>query len=229
MFIKADCKSIVPLEDMAYIMSLLYMLDTMIGEEYCEEVSSLGSEQEIRQKIEPRFVFAAVWAFGASMFEFEGIDYSEKFSKWWLGKFKNVRRPTRGSVFELYLDTEHEEGDTFVPWSQSKYFYPVEYKAGNAMESITIPTPESAANAHWVISLMHKTYPVMLVGPAGCGKTQLVKGILKNEDEEVRKSATINFNFYTSSAVLQDHSGKNCKTGWIKFWSTRESENGIFY
>jgi dynein heavy chain len=204
LFIKADCKSIVPLEDMAYIMSLLYMLDTMIGEEYCEEVSSLGSEQEIRQKIEPRFVFAAVWAFGASMFEFEGIDYSEKFSKWWLGKFKNVRLPTRGSVFELYLDTEHEEGDTFVPWSQSKYFYPVEYKAGNAMESITIPTPESAANAHWVISLMHKTYPVMLVGPAGCGKTQLVKGILKNEDEEVRKSATINFNFYTSSAVLQE-------------------------
>ena len=104
----------------------------------------------------------------------------------------------------MYLDTEHEEGDTFVPWSQSKYFYPVEYKAGNAMESITIPTPESAANAHWVISLMHKTYPVMLVGPAGCGKTQLVKGILKNEDEEVRKSATINFNFYTSSAVLQE-------------------------
>ena len=27
---------------------------------------------------------------------------------------------------------------------------------------------------------------------------------MKNEDEEVRKSATINFNFYTSSSVLQE-------------------------
>ena len=32
---------------------------------------------------------AGVWAFGASMFEFEGTDYSEKFSKWWMGKFKS--------------------------------------------------------------------------------------------------------------------------------------------
>ena len=138
------------------------------------------------------------------MFEFEGTDYSEKFSKWWMGKFKGVRLPTRGSVFDLYLDIENEEGDTFVPWSQSKYFYSVKYKAGTPMDSITIPTPESSANAHWLISLMHMSKPVMLVGPAGCGKTQLVSGLLKQEDEAVRKHANINFNFYTSSQALQD-------------------------
>ena len=44
----------------------------------------------------------------------------------------------------------------------------------------------------------------MLVGPAGCGKTQLVSGLLKQEDEAVRKHANINFNFYTSSQALQD-------------------------
>merc|ERR1711871_492239 len=173
-YLKAECKSIVPLEDMAYIMSLLYMLDTMITEDYFETLSKLDSESEVRAAIEPRFVFAGVWSFGASMFEFEGTDYSEKFSKWWMGKFKGVRLPTRGSVFDLYLDIENEEGDTFVPWSQSKYFYSVKYKAGTPMDSITIPTPESSANAHWLISLMHMSKPVMLVGPAGCGKTQLV-------------------------------------------------------
>jgi dynein heavy chain len=98
-YLKAELKSIVPLEDMAYIMSLLYMLDTMVNEEYFETLSKLDDEKEIRTTFEPRFVFAGVWAFGASMFEFEGTDYSEKFSKWWMGKFKNVRLPTRGSVF----------------------------------------------------------------------------------------------------------------------------------
>ena len=72
------------------------------------------------------------------------------------------------------------------------------------MDSITIPTPESSANAHWLVSLMHMTKPVMIVGPAGCGKTQLISGMLGQEDEAIRKSATINFNFYTSSQALQD-------------------------
>jgi dynein heavy chain len=204
LFLKADCKSIVPMEDMAYVMSLLYNLDTMMSEEYYETLEGLGDASEIKAALEPRFVFAAMWAFGASMFEFEGVNYSEKFSKWWLSTFKSVKLPTRGSIFELYLDTEHEEGDTFIPWAQSKYFYAVDYIAGSPMDSITVPTPESSANAHWVTSLVEKEYPVMLVGPAGCGKTQLVKGILNQQNEEIRRHSTVNFNFYTAGDVLQE-------------------------
>ena len=56
-YLKAECKSIVPLEDMAYIMSLLYMLDTMITEDYLETLSKLDSESEVRAAIEPRGLF----------------------------------------------------------------------------------------------------------------------------------------------------------------------------
>ena len=142
------------------------MLDTMITEDYLETLSKLDSESEIRAAIEPRFVFAGVWSFGASMFEFEGTDYSEKFSKWWMGKFKGVRLPTRGSVFDLYLTLKTKRVTRLSP-GPNLSFYSVKYKAGTPMDSITIPTPESSANAHWLISLMHMSKPVMLVGPAG--------------------------------------------------------------
>ena len=42
----------------------------------------------------------------------------------------------------------------------------------------------------------------MLAGPAGTGKTQMVKGMLGNQKPEECISATINFNFYTTSEVL---------------------------
>jgi dynein heavy chain len=45
--------------------------------------------------------------------------------------------------------------------------------------------------------------PVMLVGTAGCGKTQLINGMTSTLDPNVRLSQTINMNFYTTSPVLQ--------------------------
>lgn len=43
-----------------------------------------------------------------------------------------------------------------------------------------------------------------MAGPAGTGKTQLVSGMLNKFKPSAYTSATINFNFYTTSAVLAD-------------------------
>lgn len=43
----------------------------------------------------------------------------------------------------------------------------------------------------------------MLVGIAGCGKTQLLKGLLGRQDEEKRISCTINMNYFTTTNLLQ--------------------------
>ena len=45
-------------------------------------------------------------------------------------------------------------------------------------------------------------FVVLLCGPSGTGKTQQVMGMLKAQDPAQILSATINFNFYTTSAVL---------------------------
>jgi dynein heavy chain len=46
--------------------------------------------------------------------------------------------------------------------------------------------------------------PVMLAGPSGTGKTQIVNGMLSIFDPLEFLSCNINFNFYTTSAVLQN-------------------------
>jgi len=47
--------------------------------------------------------------------------------------------------------------------------------------------------------------PPMLVGSAGCGKTQIIKGLLNDltEKGDAYTSQIINFNFFTDSTLLQ--------------------------
>ena len=70
------------------------------------------------------------------------------------------------------------------------------------MSAITVPTSETCSVAFWMTDLVKRHRPVMLAGPSGTGKTQQVNGILKAMDPSAFLSATINFNFYTTSAVL---------------------------
>ena len=70
------------------------------------------------------------------------------------------------------------------------------------MSAITVPTSETCSVAFWMTDLVKRHRPVMLAGPSGTGKTQQVNGILKAMDPAAFLSATINFNFYTTSAVL---------------------------
>ena len=52
-------------------------------------------------------------------------------------------------------------------------------------------------------SMVLQRDPVMLVGYAGCGKTQLIQGLLAQQKPEKAVSHVINFNFFTDAKVLQ--------------------------
>ena len=64
------------------------------------------------------------------------------------------------------------------------------------MTQVTVPTPETCSVAYWMDMMVRMRKSVMLA--------ELVKGMLKNFDPSVYTSTTINFNFYTTSAVLAD-------------------------
>ena len=46
--------------------------------------------------------------------------------------------------------------------------------------------------------------PLMLAGPAGTGKTQLVNGLLQEVDPEMYNTHTIAMNFYSDGTALQN-------------------------
>ena len=90
-----------------------------------------------------------------------------------------------------------------VAQAKSPYFFSIDYDPATMnMSAITVPTSETCSVAFWMTDLVKRHRPVMLAGPSGTGKTQQVNGILKAMDPSAFLSATINFNFYTTSAVL---------------------------
>lgn len=71
------------------------------------------------------------------------------------------------------------------------------------MSEVRVPTPETASLTYWMHVLVKSNYPVLLAGPAGTGKTQLVNGLLRELNSEERMFCTINLNYYTNAAALQ--------------------------
>ena len=81
-------KKITPITDISMIQTLCYLLEALLT----AENTPPDTAKEI---YELYFVFAAVWAFGGSMFQDQLIDYRVEFSKWWVSEFKTVKFPSQ--------------------------------------------------------------------------------------------------------------------------------------
>ncbi len=209
LWMKVHVKTVVPIEDMSIVQVMLYMLDGML-----EELKDVPTSEEL----ERLFVFCAVWAFGSSLtVGDDGTDYRKIFSDWWRTKWTKIKFPSRETVFDYWLDHSAEHS-SFEQWTKSPYFYSIEFDSRTmAMESVTVPTPETCSVTFWMQLLVNMRRPVMMVGPSGTGKTQIAKGMLqllqKGEGRDSQQpggglsdgvlSQAISFNFYTTSSTLQ--------------------------
>lgn len=191
-----NTKSMIPIEDMNRVQNLLNMLDGCLS---ASNTASPGT-------LEVVFVYCVVWSFGSSLcVTDDGIDHRKVFSDWWRGEWKDVKFPSRDTVFDYWLNPET---NMFDSWTKSPFFYSVDFDGKKTpMTQVTVPTPDSCSVAFWMDLLVKSRKPVMLAGSAGTGKTQLVNGMLNNFDPSDTMSATINFNFYTTAAVLANTMG----------------------
>ena len=48
------------------------------------------------------------------------------------------------------------------------------------MGNLTVPTKETIAAEFFIKRCIFIAHPILMIGFAGCGKTQLAKGILRN-------------------------------------------------
>eukprot|EP00946_MAST-07B_sp_MAST-7B-sp1_P001405 g1405.t1 len=201
-YLKATSQPIVPVEDMAYVNALLNLLALLLSEDNVRNVwGKMTDAKELKEQLQVPFTFACIWAFGGPQdFDKDGVNYSQKFSDWWSRQFTKVKLPSRTSVYDSWLDPSDHQ---FKAWTESPYFYDVEYSSNVSMETVTVPTPETCATTFWIEALLANNVPTMLVGPAGVGKTQLINGALEKLNPEVRKSQDIKFNFFTDGRTLQ--------------------------
>ena len=187
---------VVSLQDMNFVQTLLYMLDGTLTEQIVQS--------EAADAVEKAFVFAIIWAMGSALtVTDDGTDNRKLFSDWWRTEWRNVKLPGQYTVFDYWHDPT---SNTFELWSKSPFLSAdmMEYDSATPMSSVTVPTPETCSVTFWMKMLVGMRRPVMLAGPSGTGKTQIVNGMLASFDPTIMLSSSINFNFYTTSAVLQN-------------------------
>ena len=91
-YLKKSCQFVVPVVNINLVSCLCYMLESLL-------------EGEIKA-LEFWFVFCTVWAIGGCLCEKDGIDYKRNFSNWWKQKWKTIKFPGKGTIFDYYVNYE---------------------------------------------------------------------------------------------------------------------------
>ncbi|RYH29930.1 hypothetical protein EON65_06785 [archaeon] len=190
-YFATDLQGVVPCNDISLSVSVLRLLDTILTRAIVIDSNAL----------ETAFVFCLIWGFGCILtIADDGTDYKKNFSEWFRAKFKSVKIPSRDTIFDYWLDAKSSK---FEPWKASPAFRTVEFDSNSMnMAEITVPTAETASVSFWLDLLVKSGYHVMLAGPAGTGKTQLVNGLLNQLLPDQHIHTSVNMNFYTSAGVL---------------------------
>ena len=183
-------KHVVPQVQIAMVISMTRLLENILNQ---KEVKGL----------EYIFVFACIWCIGGGFTEKEGKDYKRDFSNWWKDKWKVIKFPGKGTVFDYYVDTENSKLEGWEKMTTSDIISTID--TSKSIANYTIPTVDTISASFLMKQFIQINHCPLLVGQAGCGKTQIIKGLI-NEltskgDEYI--SQIVNFNFYTDANLLQ--------------------------
>uniref|UniRef100_A0A8C9JNR1 Dynein axonemal heavy chain 17 n=1 Tax=Panthera tigris altaica TaxID=74533 RepID=A0A8C9JNR1_PANTA len=155
-------KKITPIPEVTVIQTILYLLECLLTEKSVPPDSP-------KELYELYFVFACFWAFGGAMFQDQLVDYRVEFSKWWVNEFKTIKFPSQGTIFDYYVDPDTKK---FLPWTEKVPSF--ELDPDVPLQASLVHTTETTRIRYFMDLLMEKSWPVMLVGNAGTGKSVLM-------------------------------------------------------
>ncbi|EHH58389.1 hypothetical protein EGM_08227 [Macaca fascicularis] len=184
-------KKITPVPEITVIQMILYLLECLLTEKTVPPDSP-------KELYELYFVFACFWAFGGAMFQDQLIDYRVEFSKWWINEFKTIKFPSQGTIFDYYIDPDTKK---FLPWTDKVPSF--ELDPDVPLQASLVHTTETIRLRYFMDLLMEKSWPVMLVGNAGTGKSVMMGDKLESLNTDYYLVQAVPFNFYTTSAMLQ--------------------------
>jgi dynein heavy chain len=161
-YMRKTFKTIVPVQLISQVTCICKLLESLL----LNEVKGL----------EFIFVFAAVWCMGAGLEIQEGNKSRLAFDKFWREKFKTIKFPTKGTVFDYYVDIDHSK---LVDWNNLRSdSVENSIDTSRAITNYTVPTSDTIASQYIMKNFITIGIAPMLVGNAGCGKTQIINGLL---------------------------------------------------
>jgi dynein heavy chain len=162
---KKSFKYTVPVCDIQLIMTLCKLLEAILA---TSEVKGL----------EWVFVFACVWCIGGGFSDMNGINYRKNFSDWWKDKWKFVKFPAKGMVFDYYIDLDNNKPDEWIKMQTKDISDTLD--TSKPIQNFTIPTTDTISTQYLMKKFIQVNISPLLVGNAGCGKTQITKGLLQD-------------------------------------------------
>jgi len=166
----------------------------------CKLLESIMATTEV-VGLEYIFVFCCVWCIGGGYAEKDNRDYRKEFSNWWKDKWKTIKFPAKGTVFDYFVEqTRLVEWDTLKTKDVENSI-----DTSKAISNYTVPTVDTISAQYLMRLFIGVGHSPLLVGKAGCGKTQIIKGLLNEltTTTEDYLQQIINFNYYTDSTALQ--------------------------
>eukprot|EP00698_Gefionella_okellyi_P011840 TRINITY_DN3147_c1_g1_i1.p1 TRINITY_DN3147_c1_g1~~TRINITY_DN3147_c1_g1_i1.p1 ORF type:complete len:4456 (-),score=1211.74 TRINITY_DN3147_c1_g1_i1:43-11907(-) len=186
---RKNLKYITPMSDFNKVQTLAYLLEAVM--------TPVNITANVEQSvIEAYFVFAMIWAFGSSLLPDPIVDYRAVFSNWWRAEWRTIKLPDTGTLFDHYMETGTGK---WAPWVVPPFIYDGE----TPLHDMIVHNTETARVQKIMEMLMEVRQPVLLCGPAGCGKGILVRDRLKQLDSNVVLYTTINFNYFTDARAFQ--------------------------
>ena len=120
-----------------------------------------------------------------------------EFSKWFMNEFKSTKFPVGANVFDVWVDPIAME---FTTWSDRVPKF--ELDSDLPLQACLVHNTETIRIRYFLDILVDLSFPVMLIGLAGCGKTLLISEKLNQMDENYLISS-VPFNFYYTSEMTQ--------------------------
>ena len=189
--LKKSFKFTVPVVDISMVVSI------------CKLLQSILDKQEVKG-LEFVFVFSCVWSIGAGLSEKDGRDYRKEFSTMWKDKWKVIKFAAKGTVFDYFVDIEQSKLEEWNKMQTKDVVKDID--TSKSISNYTIPTSDTISSQMLMKQFISVDHPPLLVGNAGCGKTQISMGLLNDlaTTTDQYTFQPINFNFYTDSALLQN-------------------------
>lgn len=168
----------------------------------CKLLESIMDKSPDLKPLEYLFVFACIWCIGGGFAEKDGKDFKKEFSNWWKEKWKTIKFPSKGTVFDYYVDLENTKLEEWNKMGAKE----IDPDTTRPISSYTVPTVDTISANYLMKQFISVEHSPMLIGNAGCGKTQITMGLLTDltttTDQYIMQ--VVNFNFYTDSMLLQN-------------------------
>lgn len=142
--------------------------------------------------------------------------HRRNFDKWFKQTWTAVKIPGKGTVYDYFVNPKTQK---FQPWAE--LVTDIDYDGSVPMSTVFVPTAETSSLRFFLDMMVDLRKPIMFVGGAGVGKTQLVKGKLSSLNEDCL-SLSISFNYFTDVVSFQK---VRCLETWCLF---RLTERVVF-